>query len=94
MIVDAGIYELCFGIFSRKKPSLQVMVNGESVLCAINNSAYVTHHSSGRLTTTGKLGNVTGVTALEFLSLPARSKVSIHCTSEERAEGFMSLKRV
>lgn len=93
-VLEPGIYELSFGFFTRSKPTVQVIVNGEAVMSAINNSAYVTHHSSGRLTTTGSSGIVTGLTGLEFLSLPSRSKVSIRCSSDEKAEGFMSLKRL
>jgi hypothetical protein len=75
---------------------VQVLINGEPVLSAINNSSYVTHHSSGRLTTVGEhpAGNVTGLTCIDFLSLPSRAKVSITYSGEERAEGFMSLKRL
>lgn len=93
-VMEAGMYELSFGVFTKSKPTIQVVVNSQVVLCAINNSSYVTHHSSGRLTTAASLGTVTGLTGLEFLSLPARAKITIRCSSEEKAEGFMSLKHL
>jgi hypothetical protein len=91
-----GLYELTFGIFAKKKPTVQVLVNGEPILSAINNAAYVTHHSSGRLTSVSNhpAGNVTGLSCIDFLSLPAKARVSITYAGEDRGEGFMSLKRL
>eukprot|EP00892_Ulva_mutabilis_P004442 jgi/Ulvmu1/236/UM001_0240.1 len=95
VVVEAGIYELSFGIYAKSKPAVQVIVNGQVILCALNNNSYVTpHHSAGRLTTAGSLGAVTGLTGLEFLSLPGRAKVSVRCSSDEKAEGFLSLKHL
>ena len=46
-IHDGGLYEISFAFFTKAKPSLQLIVNGESVLSAINSSSYVVHHGSG-----------------------------------------------
>jgi hypothetical protein len=51
MTVVPGLYEITFGFFSRRKPTVQLLVNSEPVLSAVNNNSYVVHHSSGRLTT-------------------------------------------
>lgn len=40
IVVSPGIYEIKLGFFSKKKPKIDVMVNGETVLGAINNSRY------------------------------------------------------
>lgn len=61
-VVAAGLYELNMAFFADKKPTVQLLVNGEPVLSAVNSSSYVVHHSSGRLKNIGKhtYGNITG----------------------------------
>jgi hypothetical protein len=94
--IAPGLYEITFGIFAKKKPTVQVLVNGEPVLSAINSSSYVTHHSSGRLTATSNhpAGNVTGLTCIDFLALPAKARIAITYAGDDRGEGFLSLKRL
>lgn len=61
-VVAPGLYEIDMGFYSDKKPTVQLLVNGEPVLSAINSASYVVHHSSGRLKNIGKHtnGNITG----------------------------------
>ena len=68
-IQDAGLYEVTFGFFTRSKPSIQVCVNGESVMSAINASSYVVHHGSGFICNEGRLeaGTVTGLSLMVIL---------------------------
>ena len=40
---------MSFGFFTRRKPTVTLLVNGEPVLSAINSTSYAVHHSSGRL---------------------------------------------
>jgi hypothetical protein len=96
LVVAPGLYELNFGIFSRKRPSIQVLVNGDPALSAMNNCSYATNHSSGRMSSISNhpAGNVTGFSCIEFLALPSKARVAITCSGEERSEGFMSLKRL
>ena len=96
LTVAPGLYEITFGIFSKKKPTVQVLVNGEPILSAINNAAYVTHHSSGRLSAVSNhpAGSVTGLSCIDFLALPAKARVSITYTADVSGEGFLSLKRL
>lgn len=49
MMVAPGLYEINFGFFSTKQPTVQVLVNGEPILSAVNSSSYVIHHSAGKL---------------------------------------------
>ena len=49
LTVAPGLYEVNFGFFSTKSPTIQVLVNGEPILSAVSNSSYVIHHSSGKL---------------------------------------------
>lgn len=98
-----GLYEVIFGFFARKKPTVQLLVNGEPVLSAVNSASYVVHHSSGQIKNTGKhsAGNVTGkrglllgLTLIDFIALPARARLSISYGGEPGAEGFLGLKKL
>ena len=94
-LANPGLYEVTFGFFCRKKPSVQLLVNGEPVLAAVNTASYVVHHSSGRLTSSGRHpnGNITGLTLIDFLSLPADARVALTYKGEG-GEGFLSLKKL
>ena len=72
LTIAPGLYEITFGFFSAKKPTVQLLVNGEAVLSAVNSSSYVIHHSSGRMKSQGKhpSGNLTGLTLIDFVALP------------------------
>mmetsp|Transcript_37162 Transcript_37162/g.94967 ORF Transcript_37162/g.94967 Transcript_37162/m.94967 type:complete len:591 (-) Transcript_37162:23-1795(-) len=91
-----GLYEVTFGFFSRRKPTVQLLVNGEPVLAAVNSASYVVHHSSGRLTSVGRhsAGNITGLTLIDFLALPPHAKLAITYNGEDPGEGFLSLKKL
>jgi hypothetical protein len=94
--VAPGLYEITFGFFCKKKPSVQLLINGEPVLSAINSASYVVHHSSGRLASVGKhpAGNVTGLTCIDFLALPPQARIAITYNGEEGAEGFVGLRKL
>mmetsp|Transcript_29692 Transcript_29692/g.95427 ORF Transcript_29692/g.95427 Transcript_29692/m.95427 type:complete len:501 (+) Transcript_29692:516-2018(+) len=91
-----GLYEVTFGFFTRKKPSVQLLINGEPVLAAVNSASYVVHHSSGRLTSVGRhpAGNVTGLTMVDFLALPPKARVALTYSGEEGGEGFLGLRKL
>jgi hypothetical protein len=74
-----GLYEVTFGFFTRKKPTVQLLVNGEPVVSAVNSASYAVHHSSGRLAAIGPhpAGNVTGLTLIDFLALPPKARVTV-----------------
>ena len=58
------MYEINLAFFTKAKPSIQLVVNGESVLSAINSPSYVIQHSSGYVMDgNGKMepGTVTGI---------------------------------
>lgn len=75
---------------------MQLLVNGEPVLAAVNSASYVVHHSSGRLTSVGRhsAGNITGLTLIDFLALPPHAKLAITYNGEDPGEGFLSLKKL
>lgn len=80
LVVAPGLYCIYFGFYSRKKPTVQLLVNGDPVLSAVNSASYVIHHTSGKMKdvnlTRHPAGNVTGLTMLDFVLLPARARLS------------------
>mmetsp|Transcript_2104 Transcript_2104/g.6253 ORF Transcript_2104/g.6253 Transcript_2104/m.6253 type:complete len:243 (-) Transcript_2104:202-930(-) len=96
LVVVPGLYEVTFGFFSRRKPTVQLLVDGEPVLAAVNSASYSLHQSSGRLTSVGQhsAGSITGLTLIDFLALPPRAKLSVVYNGEDPGEGFLSLKKL
>lgn len=89
--VQAGLYEVCWGFFTRSRPSVQLLLNGEPCLVSSGNL-----HTHGTRASGVKhpAGNVTGHTVIDFLALPAKAKVSIHFNGESPTEGFLSLRKL
>ena len=96
LTVAPGLYEITFGFYSAKKPTVQLLVNGEAVLSAVNSASYVIHHSSGKLKGLGKhsAGNLAGLTLIDFVALPARARISISYSGDLGAEGFLGLRKL
>ena len=95
-IKEGGLYEIKMGFFADKKPMIQILINGEVVISAINSNSYVIHQSpGGRMKGTGKtsFGNVTGLTMVDFVLLPDNAKLSISYTGE-KGIGFLGLKKL
>jgi hypothetical protein len=94
--VAPGLYEIILGFYSRKKPTVQILVNGEPIMSAVNNSSYVIHHSSGKLKPVAchPNGNIAGLSMIDFIALPARARVSIGYTGEINSEGFIGLRKL
>lgn len=93
--ISPGLYEIVFGFFTKKKPTVQLLLNGEPCLSAVNSASQLLHHSSSRLANVQHpAGNVTGLTLIDFLALPAKAKLSIAYSGETAAEGFLSLRKL
>jgi hypothetical protein len=45
-ISTGGIYEITMGIYAAKKPTCQILINGEPIISAVNSSSYLLHHNS------------------------------------------------
>eukprot|EP00842_Homolaphlyctis_polyrhiza_P003699 jgi/Hompol1/432/HPOL_000149-RA len=100
-VADAGLYEITLAIFTKSKPSIQLVVNGESVLSAINSPSYIVHHSSGFVVDgDGKVepGTVTGISMIDFLALPSKTTLSLHYHGVRKqaslGHGFVGLRRL
>ena len=83
---ESGLYELSFAIFSRKKPSLEVLVNGEAVL--------IDYTSTGKNWGSHSDGNIISASTVDFVTLPARARISMTYAGESGAEGFIALKKL
>jgi hypothetical protein len=55
--------------YAKKKPSIQIIINGKTVVSAVNSSSYVVHHSSGKLKDISN-SEVSGLAYYDFFSLP------------------------
>ncbi|KAJ3216583.1 hypothetical protein HDU67_009278 [Dinochytrium kinnereticum] len=99
-VAEAGLYEITFAFFTKSRPSIQLVVNGESVLSAINSPTYVVHHGSGFVSDgDGKIepGSVTGLSLIDFIALPAKSTIALHYHYNKKNQpchGFLGLKRL
>lgn len=80
-----GLYQVGFGVFSRKKCSVSLMINGETV---INDTSV-----QGKVIGKHSSGNIVGFTCSEFLSLPSRARVSVGFSGDP-SEGFLMLKKL
>lgn len=67
-VQNQGLYMIQFGFYSKKKPTIQLQLNGEPLLSAVNSNSYVVHHSAGKLKDFHhSSGNVTGLTMVDFI---------------------------
>ena len=74
LVVAPGFYEIKVAFFAKKKPKIDIMINGETVIGAINNTryqyiyfkfSYVVHHSSGKLKDIKS--SITGLSMFDFI---------------------------
>lgn len=86
---------------------MQIIVNGVTVISAVNSGSYVVHHSSGKLKGANKENKgennkgekqVSGLTMVDYLLLPGKARLAISYVGEEGVgagvEGFLSLRRL
>ncbi|KAG3088744.1 hypothetical protein PI124_g17007 [Phytophthora idaei] len=92
-----GLYHLKAAFFTNYCPSIQVLVNGEPAILmrspsdkkeVARSASYGVrrlHHSAG---------NVAGLSVEVFLALPARALVAISYDIDEKAQGFLNLRKL
>jgi hypothetical protein len=94
--VAPGLYEVSFGFYSKKQPTAQIFVNGEPILSVNQSKNVSTLGKENKVSNVGKhsAGNITGLTLLDFIALPARARVSITFSCESHGEGFFNLRKL
>ena len=105
-VKEKGIYLLSLGFFVREKPTIQVIINGESVLSQVNSNAFIVRQEKSNEFSNINFGfmkedenqnrnnSITGVTMNEFLYLENISKIIISYTGNDSVKGMMSLKQI
>ena len=89
ILVAPGLYQLSMGFYSSKQPSVKIYVNGEVIIHLKDKL-----DGSRKQKTKHSAGNVTGLTLVEFVALPARARVAISYEGETSGEGFFSLRKL
>jgi hypothetical protein len=107
--VMPGLYELTLGFFAETDPDLQLLVNGEPVLFNSAATTHHHQHSArphkalagvlplakrGLQRARHSAGNVTGYTAIDFVALPARARITLLFQGEMGAQGFFGLRKL
>ena len=82
-VLQPGLYQIEFGFFAKKKPTVGIVVNGETVIIGGNS---LSAKPWGKQITSG-------ITLVDFLVLPNRSRICI-AYSGEPAEGFFGIKKL
>ncbi|KAH0569394.1 hypothetical protein SS50377_27243 [Spironucleus salmonicida] len=93
LIVSPGCYQVQFVVFSRKRPTIQIMVNGECVISAMSGGVGTTLYSTPK-----GAGSQTfyGQSLVDFLYLGGNSVVQLSIGTEFSSclSGFMQLQRM
>ena len=82
-----GFYVLNLGIFADKRPSIQIVVDGEII---VNNQNNVNKKMVIKNT---DINNIIGISIIEFVQLKKQSKLSVLCYGG-KGNGFLSLKKL
>ena len=88
LVNEEGFYELNLGFYSEKRPSIQVVVNGEIIINSQNN--IMNKRLIGK--NNDKNNNI-GLSIIEFILLKKQSKISILFYGT-KGTGFMGLKKL
>jgi hypothetical protein len=72
---------------------VQLIVNGQTIVSAVNTSSYVVHHSSGKLKDVSN-SEIAGLTYIDFLLLPDDARIAISYIGDFTGEGFFFIQRV
>ena len=90
-----GLYALSFGFYSKRRPTVSILVNNE-IAMTIGGEQIQTAAQSSNVTTVGRhsAGNICGLTINEFVALPARARICISFDCEHVGEGFLQMRKL
>ncbi|ETV94135.1 hypothetical protein, variant 1 [Aphanomyces invadans] len=89
-----GLYQLQASFFTDYAPTLQVLVNGEPAFVVQGEKGDALGPHGQRRRRRHTAGNVTGISLCDFLALPPRATVSVTYDIDERAQGFLTLRKL
>ena len=89
LINEEGLYELNLGFYSEKRPSIQVLINGEIIINSQNNNSL----NKKLIGKSGNLNNIIGLSIIEFIILKKQSKISVLFYGGN-GKGFIGLKKL
>ena len=94
--IAPGLYELQLSFYSRRRPVVKIHVNSEPIYTITSGSQAITCHAGGRLLSSGRFNSsgITGMTFIDFIALPAKSRISITYQGDEEAEAFIGLRKL
>ena len=103
MVKKKGIYLLSLGFFVNEKPTIQVIINGETVLSQVNSNAFIVRQENKEYnnkiwndenSVKNENNSITGVTMNEFLCLENMSKIVISYSGSKAVKAMMSIKQI
>ena len=89
LVNEEGLYELNLGFYSDKRPSIQVLVNGEIIINSQNNNTM----NKKLIGKNGDINNIIGISIIEFIMLKKQSKISVLFYGGT-GHGFIGLKKL
>ena len=89
LIKEEGLYELNLGFYSEKRPSIQVVVNGEIIINSQNNNV-VNKKIMGK---SGDVNSLKALSIIEFIMVKKESKISVILYGG-KGSGFIGLKKL
>ena len=84
--VASGLYEVFFAVFTWKQPRVELLVNGEPV--------YFEYQTTGKVWGRHSDGNIVPASVHDFITLPAKARISLTFSGEPGAEGVLGLKKL
>ena len=89
LIKEEGLYELNLGFYSEKRPSIQVVENGEIIINSQNNNV-VNKKIMGK---SGDVNSLKALSIIEFIMVKKESKISVIFYGG-KGSGFIGLKKL
>lgn len=90
LVNEEGLYELNLGFYSEKRPSIQVVANGEIIINSQNNNNIINKKIVGK---NGDGNNIIGLSIIEFIMLKGQSKISVLFYGG-KGTGFIGIKKL
>jgi hypothetical protein len=84
--VASGLYEVFFAVFTWKQPRIELLVNGEPV--------FLDYQSTGKVWGRHSDGCIVPASVHDFITLPAKARISLTYSGEAGAEGVLGLKKL